>query len=255
LSYYRLLKVDSKASAEELKRAYRKQALKFHPDTNRGDRDAAAMFVLIKNAYEALSDSQLRSEVDSFVQTSRSVRVRGEFSERPGWMPEQRPNPYENDLNYILWDLDDIVSSADFPKSFAYPVLDFLTYLDKWVLMPAGFTYSPARDAREGARDPRTYIDFFVNHKASTKCEFRSVQDYFFNVKHRVMGFQSWTEPGLLSEIKGARRISRLDAMREEILFHVMRSQRIGFYYLFEFEQVKNGLKPAVEWFEHQEAT
>jgi hypothetical protein len=127
-----------------------------------------------------------------------------------------------------------------------------LTYLDKWVLTPATFTSSPARDAREGPRDPRSYIDFFVNRNLAVKCEFRSVQDYFDDIKHRVMAFQAWTDGSLLSEIKGARLLVRLASMREELLHQLMRSQRIGFYYLFEFERVRNRLKPYVEMFVHK---
>jgi DnaJ-class molecular chaperone len=66
LSYYKLLDVDERASAEELKRVYRTQALKYHPDTNQSDSDSAAMFLLIKNAYDSLSDVATRAEVDSF---------------------------------------------------------------------------------------------------------------------------------------------------------------------------------------------
>ncbi|MEI8096261.1 MAG: DnaJ domain-containing protein [Spirochaetales bacterium] len=252
LSYYRLLDVDARASSEELKKAYRKQALKFHPDTNKGDGTAAAMFLAVKNAYEALSDPDRRSEVESFVRTSGAVRAEGSLAPRPGSIPDPKPNPWENDLNYLMWDLDDLVNAPIFPRGFAHPIMDFLTYLDKWVLMPAKFTSSPARDAREGARDPRSYIDFFMYQKRTVPCEFRSVQDYFFDVKSRVMGFQSWTDPGLVNEIKGVRLMARLDAMREQLLYHLMRSQRIGFYYMFEFERVRKGLKPSVDLFVHE---
>jgi len=235
-----------------LKQAYRKQALRFHPDTNQGDSNAAAMFVAIKDAYEALSDPCRRSEVDSFVRTSGSVRAEASLATRPGFIPEPKLNPWENDLNYLLWDVDDLVHSPNFPRAFVHPVLDFLTYLDKWVLMPAKFTSTPARDAREGARDPRSYIDYFVHGKLNIKCEFRSIQDYFFDVKSRVMGFQSWTDPGLINDIKGGRLMARLNSMRDHLLYHLMRSQRIGFYYMFEFERVRTGVKSSVTMFVHE---
>jgi len=253
LGYYRLLQVTPRASADELKQAYRKQALRFHPDTNPGDGSAAALFVAIKDAYEALSDPARRAEVDSFARTSRAVRTGASLAPRPGSVPEPRPHPWQNDLNYLMWDLDDLVHSADFPRAFTYPVLDFLTYLDKWVLLPAKFTSTPARDAREGPRDPRTYIDYFVNQDRRVKCEFRSVPDYFFDVKSRVMGFQSWTDPSPVTDIKAGRLLARLEAIREQLQYRLMRSQRIGFYYMFEFERVRSGEKASVTPFVHDE--
>ncbi len=64
--YYETLNVRRDASAEELKKAYRRLAMKYHPDRNPGDSEAEAQFKEAKEAYEILSDSQKRAAYDQF---------------------------------------------------------------------------------------------------------------------------------------------------------------------------------------------
>jgi molecular chaperone DnaJ len=64
--YYAVLGVARDASQEEIKKAYRKRALEFHPDRNPGDAKAEAMFKKISEAYEALGDEQRRKIYDQY---------------------------------------------------------------------------------------------------------------------------------------------------------------------------------------------
>lgn len=64
--YYEVLGVDKKASADEIKKAYRKSAMKYHPDRNPGDKEAEEKFKEIGEAYEVLSDEGKRSRYDQF---------------------------------------------------------------------------------------------------------------------------------------------------------------------------------------------
>lgn len=64
--YYEVLGVEKNASAEEIKKAYRKKAIQFHPDKNPGDNQAEESFKEAAEAYDILSDAQKRQRYDQF---------------------------------------------------------------------------------------------------------------------------------------------------------------------------------------------
>lgn len=66
--YYQILGVDRKASEDDIRRAYRKLARKYHPDVNK-DPDAAKRFSEVTEAYDVLSDPQKRKDYDRFGRT------------------------------------------------------------------------------------------------------------------------------------------------------------------------------------------
>jgi len=64
--YYKVLGVQKNASEEEIKKAYRKLAMKYHPDHTKGDKNAEEKFKKISEAYAVLSDKEKRKEYDTF---------------------------------------------------------------------------------------------------------------------------------------------------------------------------------------------
>ena len=78
--YYELLGIRRAASAEEIKRAYRRMVFRYHPDRNPGDETAAGKFKLVIDAYSVLSDSAKRRAYDAVNQPTE-----------PEEEPDERP--------------------------------------------------------------------------------------------------------------------------------------------------------------------
>jgi len=82
-SYYDILEISNDASSDQIKKAYRKLALKYHPDKNPDDSNAESKFKEISEAYECLSDKESRRNYDLFPEGTK-----GGFG---GFSPSQSP--------------------------------------------------------------------------------------------------------------------------------------------------------------------
>lgn len=91
--YYKALGVERKASADDIRKAYRKLAMQYHPDKNPGDKKAEDKFKEINEAYQVLSDEQKRARYDQLGSAYSNFRTGGG---RPGdfqwedWFQQQQ---------------------------------------------------------------------------------------------------------------------------------------------------------------------
>src|SRR5690606_18435310 len=75
--YYEVLGLSRNATPEEIKKAYRKVAMQYHPDRNPGDKAAEEKFKEAAEAYEVLSDPDKKAQYDRFGHAGLSGNVRG----------------------------------------------------------------------------------------------------------------------------------------------------------------------------------
>ncbi|KAK8965694.1 hypothetical protein KSP40_PGU013027 [Platanthera guangdongensis] len=83
-SYYEVLQVPKGAPEEQIKRAYRKLALKYHPDKNQGNEEANKRFAEINNAYEVLTDPEKRGIYDRYGEEGLKQHAAGGGGRGPG---------------------------------------------------------------------------------------------------------------------------------------------------------------------------
>lgn len=111
--YYKILGVDRKASADHIRSAYRKLAMKYHPDKNPGDKKAEDKFKDINEAYQVLSDEQKRARYDQLGSAYSNFRTSGG---RPGdfqwddWFQQQNAGQRGN--------VDDMFGGGSFSEFF-----------------------------------------------------------------------------------------------------------------------------------------
>lgn len=92
--YYKTLGVSRSASAEEIRSAYRKLALKYHPDRNPGNKQAEEKFKEVNEAYQVLSDSQKRARYDQLGSAYSDYQRRGGAPGGFNWGEWTTGSPY-----------------------------------------------------------------------------------------------------------------------------------------------------------------
>ncbi len=93
--YYKILEVDKNASADEIKKAYRKMARQYHPDVNQNNKEAHKKFQEINEAHEVLGDAEKRRKFDQYGKDwkeraafEQTRQHRGQFTSRGGQAQE-----------------------------------------------------------------------------------------------------------------------------------------------------------------------
>lgn len=160
-NYYEILGISKTATADEIKKAYRNLAFKYHPDRNSGDKAAEEKFKEINEAYDVLSDEKKRADYNSFGTsnshysgTNNSYNRNNDFTNEEtfwNWFNGNASNSYGNNNSYRNYyyqstnsynKKEDDVSRKSLFKTLLYKILQvfvglFLTNV-LWII-PFGF--------------------------------------------------------------------------------------------------------------------
>lgn len=115
--YYKILGVDKKASQDEIKKAYRKLAVKYHPDKNPNDKNAEEKFKEVSEAYEVLSNPENRKKYDSLGANWKQYEQQG-YNPQSGFGGAPGGGQYYYEYNGDPSDLFGEAGFSDFFNSF-----------------------------------------------------------------------------------------------------------------------------------------
>ena len=100
--YYEILGVAKGASADEIKKAYRNLAFKYHPDRNQGDKVAEEKFKRISEAYTVLGDEKKRADYDRYGSSEFANSYSQNAYTNNGYNQSQQ-NPFQNEEAFWQW--------------------------------------------------------------------------------------------------------------------------------------------------------
>lgn len=116
--YYKILGVDKKASAGDIKKAYRKLAVKYHPDKNPGNKAAEEQFKLISEAYDVLGDEEKRKKYDMLGENWHRFQKGGAEGAHPFGGNEGNTFVFEGDFSDLFSGMGQGRGSSGFSDFF-----------------------------------------------------------------------------------------------------------------------------------------
>ena len=188
-SHYEILGAPPRASLQEIKEAFRKQSMLCHPDRNGNTALSNEIYRAVLNSYRILSHPERRAEYDSFLMTSSWIQSHRDAPKNravlgaPGTIDKSF---YLQQINMILWEIEDILDSGIISRIQMRMMLIILTFLDRWVLHPAGFPDYFMEARKMGQTDPRVYIDLLCSPSSGTAhLPYSTLDEYFYDIRRR----------------------------------------------------------------------
>ncbi|MBN1501761.1 MAG: J domain-containing protein [Spirochaetes bacterium] len=202
MTYYEILNLPENADVDEIKHAFRKSALKWHPDRNGNSEESQAMFIIISNAYNILTDSEKRNEYDTYLRNSTSFKNR-KFSavnvkKTVIMIPGDGSRTNEEIINYfnfLLWDIEDFSGKKGHLNDFSGEIrnlvlqrlIQILAFIEKWVLEPSGFPDYFLEARRLKRDDSADYVQNLNTASTDNKHKpFFSFNGYFYDIRKRM---------------------------------------------------------------------
>ena len=240
-TYYDILGVAGGAADADIKAAFRKLALRHHPDRNANSPESETLFKVINHAYETLSDHAARAEYDAYLRLSSVFRGR---ADRPGHpTADRRPTEVAalppvadgseafreivfSRLNILLWDIEDFLRENDdldwnrehAGKKMSQYLLAPLIFIDRWILDAAGFSdhFWEARGEKGMDRE-----EFFTDLWRRLSGDGRgwniyvNVRDYFYDMRRRTNEFLNRARAADLLKTAPGKSVRIIDAVLE----------------------------------------
>lgn len=210
-NYYKILEIENGASISEVKHAYRRLALLYHPDHNVKDAKESYAFLYITNAYKVLSNELVKKEYDDYLKKSKGNQNRYTDSNRIKQIEDG--NDYSFDMNSILWDIEEVIGKSE-EKLINLLTIRILAFIEKWVLIPNGLPdyFSTARKLPQ--RDPYI-VGKELLERTNKYLEYASISDYYFDIRKRMNIFLEKKYSNSLFEEIDSLGIRKIDAIIE----------------------------------------
>src|SRR5512140_2795186 len=116
--YYQILGVERSASADDVRKAYRKLAMQYHPDRNPGNKQAEEKFKEINEAYQVLSDPQKRARFDQLGSAYSNWQQRGGSANDFDWSQWMGGQPGAGGTHVEYGDINDLFGQDIFSDFF-----------------------------------------------------------------------------------------------------------------------------------------
>ncbi len=204
--FYAILGVEKNASAEEIKRAYRKLARQYHPDLNPGDSQAEQRFKELNEAHEVLSDPEKRAKYDRFGQCWQQAGASGS-GPAPDGFDVGAYSSFEDFLNELLGRFGGGAGFGGTP-GYSYG--------------PAGGGFADFGDFFGGAASQAAGADLEANLTLSFREAYRGVQQQFqLNGETVKVRIPAGAKPGSRIRVRGKGQVNPVSGQRGDLYLNI----------------------------------